>query len=100
MDENKLEQEIQDKGLIAPRLTPAQIDDTIVGEDYYIFPESTITVCRLILRNGYSVLGESAAVSTDNFDQEIGRKVARDNARGKIWSLEGYLLKDKLSKGD
>jgi len=98
MNENKLEQEIQDKGLVAPRLTPALIDEVIVDEDYYVFPGTTTTICRLSLRNGFSTIGESAAVSLENFDEEIGRKVARVNARDKIWMLEGYLLKEKLSK--
>ena len=96
MEEDKLEQEIQDKGLNAPRLTPALIDETIVDEAYQIFPGTTTTICRLTLRNGYSTIGESAALSLANFDEEIGRKVARENARDKIWALEGYLLKDKL----
>lgn len=96
-DEQAIEQEIQDKGLTAPRLTPADIDATIVDEDYYVFPGTTVTACLLKLRNGYSVLGESASVSTENFDKEIGRKIARENARNKIWQLEGYLLRSKLA---
>lgn len=98
MNEKKLEQEIQDKGLDAPRLTPELIDETIIGEAYYVFPGTTTTICRLELRNGFSTIGESAAVSLENFDEEIGRSIARDNARNKIWMLEGYLLKDKLFK--
>ena len=96
MSEQAIEEEIQSKGLNAPRLTPKLIDETIVGESYYVFPNSTLTVCKLDLRNGYHVTGESAAVSLENFDEEIGRKIARENARNKIWTLEGYLLKDKL----
>jgi len=96
MNEQELEQEIQDKGLDAPRLTPALIDEVIVSEAYYVFPRTTTTICRLELRNGFSTIGESAAVSLENFDEEIGRSVARDNARNKIWMLEGYLLKQKL----
>jgi len=95
--EKSPEQMIQDKGLNAPRLTPDLIDATIVDEAYYVFPGTTTTICRLTLQNGYSTIGESAAVSLENFDEEIGRKVARENAREKIWVLEGYLLKDKLS---
>lgn len=97
-NEQALEQEIQEKGLIAPRLTPADIDATIVGEDYHVFDGTTVTICLLKLKNGYTTTGESAAVSMANFNQEIGRKIARENARNKIWALEGYLLKDKLSK--
>ena len=97
MSELEIEQEIQDKGLNAPRLTPQLIDETIVSEQYYVFPNTTMTVCALKLKNGYIVTGESAAASPENFDKEIGRKIARDNARNKIWALEGYLLRSKLS---
>lgn len=94
--EAELEKEIQDKGLNEPRLTPDMIDETIVDEYYHIVPNTTMTMCVLTLRNGFQVTGESAAVSKENFDEEIGRKIARDNARDKIWALEGYLLKQKL----
>lgn len=94
--EQELEKEIQDKGLNAPRLTPELIDNCIVDESFYVFPDSTFTVCLLTLRNGFQVCGESACASPENFDAEIGKKVARANARDKIWQLEGYLLKQKL----
>lgn len=96
-DEAAIEAEIQRKGLNAPRLTPQLIDNQIVGEAFYVFPGTTLTICALTLRNGYHVTGESAAASPSNFDEEIGRKIARDNARDKIWALEGYLLRSKLA---
>lgn len=96
-DEQAIEKEIQDKGLNAPRLNPDMIDAAIVSEQYHVFPGTTMTVCALTLRNGYIVTGESAAASPENFNQEIGRKIARDNARNKIWALEGYLLREKLA---
>ena len=96
-DEQMVEQVLQEKGLNAPRLTPQHIDDTIVSEAYYVFPGTTLTVCMLVLRNGFSVIGESAAASPENFDEAIGRKISRDNARNKIWALEGYLLRNNLA---
>lgn len=96
-DEAQIEAEIQAKGLNAPRLSPQMIDNAIVSEQYHVFPGTTMTVCALSLRNGYIVTGESAAASPENFDKEIGRKIARDNARNKIWALEGYLLREKLA---
>ena len=98
-NEAAIEAEIQAKGLNAPRLNPAAIDAVIAGEDYHVFPGTTLTVCALTLRNGFTVTGESAAASPENFDQEIGRKIARENARGKIWALEGYLLRARLHEG-
>ncbi|MBR8161990.1 hypothetical protein KDW98_12535 [Burkholderia vietnamiensis] len=59
-------------------------------------PLSLLTFCVLALRNGFTVTGESACVSPENFDAEIGRKVARAKAIEKIWPLEGYLLKQRL----
>ena len=97
-DDAAIEAEIQAKGLNAPRLNPQHIDAQIVAEDYHVFPGTTLTVCALTLRNGFNVTGESAAASPENFDREIGRKIARDNARNKIWALEGYLLRSALSK--
>lgn len=96
-DEDQIEAEIQAKGLNAPRLNPDMIDAAIVSEQYHVFVGTTMTVCALTLRNGYIVTGESAAASPENFDEAIGRKIARENARNKIWALEGYLLREKLA---
>lgn len=96
-NEAAIEKEIQDKGLNAPRLTPDHIDAQIVGEAYHVFPGTTLTVCALTLKNGFQVVGESAAASPANFDADLGKKIARDNARNKIWALEGYLLRSKLA---
>ena len=94
MTEADIEREIQDKGLNAPRLTPEMIDATIATEAYHRFPGTTLTVCALTLKNGYHVIGESAAASPENFDAELGRKISRETARRKIWALEGYRLRD------
>lgn len=96
-NELEIEAEIQAKGLNAPRLNPDMIDATIVSEQYHVFPGTTMTVCALSLKNGFIVIGESAAASPANFDTDIGRKIARENARNKIWALEGYLLRSKLA---
>ena len=96
--EQEIEQDIRDRGLNHPRITPEHIDSVITGEAYHHFPGTTMTVCCLTLANGYTVTGQSAAASPENFDHEIGRKVARADARDKIWQLEGYLLRDRLSR--
>jgi len=96
-NEQAVEAEIQAKGLNAPRLSPEKIDAVITSEDYHVFPGTTLTVCCLKLRNGFTVTGESAAASPENFDAGLGKKIARSNARDKIWALEGYLLREHLS---
>ena len=96
-NEQEIEQEIQEKELNAPRLTPENIDQTISSEQFHVFEGSQTTVCCLTLKNGFTVIGESACASPENFDEEIGKKIARENARNKIWPLEGYLLKERLA---
>ena len=171
MTEQEIEQEIQAKGLTAPRVTPADIEANIVSEHYFtaadgiapcvsdamvtnflswklpedflpdagiafiptkrygpdtpFWPTGTnllnayqagqmlqqvigrrevpqslelLTFCVLVLRNGFTVTGESACASPENFDDEIGRKIARQNAVQKIWPLMGYALKEKLAQ--
>jgi hypothetical protein len=58
-----------------------------------------LTFCVLVLRNGFTVTGESACASPENFNAEIGRKIARQNAVQKIWPLMGYALKQQLHEG-
>lgn len=96
MDEQALEAEIRAAGKTAPRVLPEHLDAQIVGEAYHVFPGTTLTVCALTLRNGFQVTGESACASPENFDEEIGRKLARAAARNKIWALEGYQLRTFL----
>lgn len=121
MTDEAIEQEIQAKGKTAARVTPADIDTNIVSTFYFTAAQGAekaardngsyaagtpaegealrlLTFCVLILRNGFTVTGESACASPENFDEEIGRKIARQNAVQKIWSLMGYALKEKISQ--
>ena len=95
MSEQDIEKEIQEKGLVAPRLTPALIDATIDSESFHKLTD-VLTVCVLTLVNGFTVTGESACASPENYNEELGNKISKENARKKIWMLEGYLLKQKL----
>ena len=112
-----IEQEIQAKGLNAPRITPAMVQANIVSEHYFTAYDAAkagritrdepansealklLTFCVLVLQNGFTVTGESACASPENFDAEIGRKIARAEAEEKIWPLMGYELKCRLAKG-
>lgn len=117
MPDQLIENEIQAKGLTAPRVTPADIENEISLEWYFTAadgarsayyaghqdrpgddsPLHLLTFCVLVLRNGYTVTGESACASPENFDAELGRKIARQNAVTKIWPLLGFRLRDKLA---
>lgn len=118
MTDQTIEQEIQAKGKTAPRITPADIEANIVKTVYFTAADgihganiaagdpigqipntehTLLTFCVLVLRNGFTVTGESACASPENFDAEIGQKVARANAVQKIWPLMGYELKSTLA---
>lgn len=94
MDEKQVEKEAIAKNLNAPRIKPEQIDALIVGEEYHVFGGKT-TVCCLTLQNGFHVTGDASAVSVENFDEQMGRKVSRVKARAKIWPLAGYTLQQR-----
>lgn len=123
MTDTKIEQEIQAKGLTAPRVTQADVEHNILTEHFFTADQGArhailddvagttphrqhcplmlelnlLTLCVLVLRNGFTVTGESACASPENFDAEIGRKIARANAVQKIWPLMGYELRSRLS---
>jgi hypothetical protein len=116
-----MEQEIQAAGANkAPRITPADIEANIASEHYFTAADgqqategswhegkpiphpslALLTFCVLVLRNGFTVTGESACASPENFNAEIGRKIARENAVAKVWPLMGYELRSKLAGGE
>lgn len=124
--DQSIEQEIQAKGLTAPRVTPADLEAAIVSEHYFTagdgfagalaispsfenLPEEDrvvsppeqldlLTFCVLVLHNGFTVTGESACASPENFDAEVGRKRARDDAKNKLWPLMWHALKSSLQR--
>lgn len=120
-NDKQIEQEIQAKGLTAPRITPADIEANIASEHYFVASEALqsesavhyfakdldgwmlggtqlLTFCVLQLRNGFTVTGESACARPENFDAEVGRKIARANAINKVWPLMGYELRSRLAE--
>lgn len=122
--DKQIEAEIQAKGLTAPRITSADIEANIASEHYFtagdgclgewqyrfdteghkkageMQPVPTLlqllTFCVPVLQNGFTVTGESACASPENFDAKIGRKIARRNAVQKVWPLLGFALKERL----
>ena len=102
---------------------PDAVEDNIVGEHYFTAEQgveavegdgsfhpnkvtphwealSLLTFCVLVLKNGFTVTGESTCASLENFDAEMDRKIARRNAVDKVWSLMGYALKERMASSD
>lgn len=97
MTNDEIERLIQEKNLTAgPRLTVAALEALVAGEDYYVFPDTTVTVCALKLKTGFVAVGHAACLNPANFDPEIGRRVSRDHAFDQLWAFEGYLQKALL----
>ena len=120
-----IERLIQAKGKTAPRIVPAAIKEVVVSELYFTGADGwagehadrvsdhgemarpqpyhvslpLLTICVLVLKDGFTVIGTSACASPENFDAEIGRRIARENAEQQIWPLLGYELKTKLASG-
>ncbi len=99
MDADALEKEIAAKGLTAPRISKQQIDGLIDASEaaYHVFPGTTVTVCCLTLPHGYHLVGHSACASPENFDQDIGERLAHEHAARQLWELEGYRLRSELA---
>ena len=127
MTDQDIEREIQAKGLTAARVTPQAIEDAIVAEQYLCPADALaerpgssscmiklrdqvpgdlntvnlslnlLTICVLVLRNGFTVVGTSACASPENFDLELGRKIARQKAVDQVWPLMGYALRERLA---
>lgn len=122
--DEQIENEIQSKGLTAPRVTPADIEANIASEHYFtardgrlgaltneayvgrerpvegnadLAPLGLLTFCVLVLRNGFTVTGEAYCADPAKFNAETGRIEARQNAVQKIWPLMVYELRSKLA---
>lgn len=60
-------------------------------------PLDLLTICILVMQNGFTVIGKSAPASPENFDAAKGRLFAYEDAIKQLWPLEGYALREKLS---
>jgi hypothetical protein len=95
---------------VAPRVTEADIEAAIAGVWFFNAGECVdrvqpvtadpplylLTICVLVLRNGFTVTGTSAVASPANFDADIGKRVARADAVRQIWPLLGFQLRDRI----
>ena len=98
---------MEQKPAAAPRITLADIEANIISEHYFtaadavedtdLEPLKLLTFCVLVLRNHFTVVGQSACASPENFDAETGRRIARENAIAEVWPLMGYELKSSIA---
>lgn len=95
----------------APRVTEHELDEAIDTVHFInagdaveritggaTASEFLLTLCLVTLKNGFVVTGESACASPENFNKEIGQRIAYEDAKRKIWPLLGYALRDKLAR--
>lgn len=92
LDDTQLEEALETRP--APRVTPDYIKSRIKGTSFIKIGE-TLTHCSIFVDNGFLVTGESACVNPENYDKEIGERIAYDNAFNKLWPLFGFLLAEE-----
>lgn len=96
MDSLKISDNEAAKVAVAPRVTLEAIESKVAAEAYHVH-EGILTICIIKMKNGFFVTGESAPASPANFNAELGRKFAREQAIRKVWGFEGYALREKLA---
>lgn len=83
-------------GIVRDKMTVAFIDSIIKSHEFLYPEKGTLTVCVLTMKTGSNVVGTSNVIDPANYNKEMGAKIALDNAKGKIWELEGYAIKRDL----
>jgi hypothetical protein len=102
------------EGRTAPRVSLRDIENAIAttiystvdklipsdqAVDHKVYDALEImTLCVIVMANGFVIVGKSAPASRDNFDAELGKELAYKDAVGQIWPLMGYALKNHLAQ--
>lgn len=102
--------DIAAKDATAPRVTLQSIEDKIAAEYSFTVDKAIIainapvmdelkilTLCVIVTKAGFTIIGKSAPASPENFDADKGRIFAREDAIRQLWPLEGYALREKLA---
>lgn len=100
---------------VAPRVTLATIEAAISSTHYFTGAAAVnmtgpiaqpvprelepLTICLIVMKNGFTIVGKSAPASPENFDRDLGRKFAYDDGVRQIWPLMGFALRDRLANG-
>lgn len=81
-----------------PRVTEESIKAKIMSVSYFV--DDFTTICMIKMQNGFKFVGTSTPADKRNFDAEVGERYAYDNAFRQIWTHEGYLLRERMGRGD
>ena len=70
-----------------------------ISHEEYIYPEALphMTICLIIMANGFAVLGKSVPADPDNYNADLGKQFAREDAIRQLWPLEAYSLRDRMT---
>lgn len=96
LNQEQLNQKL-DESPSSKRLTPDLLTSKIAKTEFHRLSE-TLTVAVVTTVNGFQIVGKSACADPANYNQQIGEKVAYDDAFKQLWPLEGYLLREEISK--
>lgn len=82
----------------APSVSEAEVHAAIRKYEYTVLQDGRTTIALLTLDNGFTVRGESACVSAENFNEAYGAELAAKDAIRKVWMLLGFRLADRLMR--
>lgn len=112
MDSLKVTDDASKAVATAPRVALVDIEAAIGGVYYttgqravadealsaeHLQPLGLLTICILVMRNGFTVIGKSAPASPENFNADLGRRFAYEDAIRQLWPLMGFALRDRLA---
>ena len=81
------------------RITIQSIRDAIKSVSYWNPPEAPhMTICVATMANGYYLVGKSTPADPENFDEQLGRKFALEDAERQAWPLMAFALREKMSR--
>lgn len=72
------------------KVTPEDLDNLVAGANYIRIPDTTLVICVLELTSGFLIIGKSACLNREDFDEVVAQNIALKNAKEKLWELEGY----------
>ena len=98
------------KNADAPRVSLKDMEDKINAEYFFTAGQAVsavnmpavpeldlLTICILVMKNGFTIIGKSAPASPENFDPEKGKRFAYEDAIKQLWPMEGYALRERLT---